>query len=192
MILNIVLLGAVGYLYYLHFQNNQSDSIIKLPKKGVTMVYVNADSLFENYAYYKDLKVKMETNRKSVQAALETKAKALEVEFNQYQQKASSMTPEQRQKIEQILGQKQQEFMKSRDAISQNVEEGETKIHEQLYDKIGKYLRTQSQSGYQIVFGYAKGGGILYANDSLNITSAILKGLNEAYAKEPKEEEVEK
>ncbi len=188
LILNLVLLVAVGYLYYVQFMGSKEEPIITLPKQGSNMVYVNADSLFENYDYYKDLKVKMEVNRKNTQVAFEAKAKALEAEFTQYQQKASSLSPEQRQKIEAVLGQKQQEFLKSRDAISQNIEEAETKIHGQLYDKIGKYLRTQSKSGYQIVFGYAKGGGILYANDSLNITNAILKGLNASYAKEPKEE----
>lgn len=192
LILNVVLLGAVGYLYFLHFNKGaeeKSQTVVNLPKKGVTMVYVNADSLFENYQYYKDLKVKMENKRKSVQAGLEAKAKALEAEFTQYQQKASSMTPDQRMKVEQMLGQKQQDFMKSRESLAENVEEEEAKIHEQLYNKIGDYLRNQSKSGYQIVFGYAKGGGILYANDSLNITSSILKGLNESYSKEEKAEE---
>jgi outer membrane protein len=188
LILNLVLLVAVGFLYYLHFSKDEIKPILNPVKGGVKLVYVNADSLFENYDYYKGAKVQMEAKRKAIQSKFEEKAKALEVEFTQYQQKAASLTADQRQKVEQMLGQKQQEFMKSREAVSQDIEDEEAKIHSELYDKIGDYLSTQSKYGYEIVFGYAKGGGILYANPGLNITAPILKGLNEAFEKEPKPE----
>ena len=37
---------------------------------------------------------------------------------------------------------------------------------------------------FQLVLTYQKGSGVLYANDSLNITEEIITGLNEAYAQE--------
>jgi outer membrane protein len=30
--------------------------------------------------------------------------------------------------------------------------------------------------GYDFIFGYSRGGGILYTNDSLDITKALTKG----------------
>jgi hypothetical protein len=37
---------------------------------------------------------------------------------------------------------------------------------------------------YQFIFGYTQEGGILLANDSLNITKYVLEGLNKKYAEE--------
>jgi outer membrane protein len=52
-----------------------------------------------------------------------------------------------------------------------------------------EYLRENSaQYNYKYVLGTSFGGNILYANDSLDITGNIVKGLNEKYQQTKKKE----
>ena len=52
-----------------------------------------------------------------------------------------------------------------------------------LYDKVSDYLQDYgTDKNLQLVLTYTKGSGVLYANDSLDITDQIIFGLNEAYS----------
>jgi outer membrane protein len=192
LVLNVLLIVAVAILYYLHFSTKDNPGItvesakpaIKGAKSQARVVYVNADSLFESYAYYDDIKKDLEVKRKNAEADLSARAKALESEFRNYEKNAGSMTNEQRQNAENVLSKKQQDFLKLREDVSQKYSNEEQTLHAQLYEKVGEYLKNQSRySQYQYVFGYAKGGGILYASDSLDITAEIIEGLNSDYKK---------
>ncbi|MEO0311436.1 MAG: hypothetical protein RIQ89_1093, partial [Bacteroidota bacterium] len=44
------------------------------------------------------------------------------------------------------------------------------------------FLRTfAAQNNFSYVLGYQKSGGILFANDSLDVTQDVISGLNAAY-----------
>ena len=51
-----------------------------------------------------------------------------------------------------------------------------------LVDSITNFLnRYNLQHNYDYVLGYSKGGGILLAKDTFNITDQVLAAMNEAY-----------
>ena len=55
-------------------------------------------------------------------------------------------------------------------------------MNRQVINAIMEYLKeNSSQLNYKYVLGTSFGGNILYANDSLDITRNIIKGLNEKY-----------
>ncbi|RZJ46241.1 MAG: OmpH family outer membrane protein, partial [Flavobacterium sp.] len=62
------------------------------------------------------------------------------------------------------------------------------KEQEALYNKIADYLKTYSKTkGYKMVLTYSKGNSaILFADETLDVTSPVLVGLNEAYLKDKK------
>ena len=77
--------------------------------------------------------------------------------------------------------------MRYQETLTQTLVQEEAKISNELYDKVADYLRDYGISNnYQLVLTYQKGSGVLYANDSLNITQQIVEGLNQAYALEEK------
>ena len=59
------------------------------------------------------------------------------------------------------------------------------KEQEVLYNKVAEYLKTYAKTkGYKMVLTYSKGNSaILFADESLDVTKEVIKGLNEAYAK---------
>ena len=61
--INIILLLLVGYLYYLHFHNdNQQNTAHKISSESTStndksrVAYIDLDSLQNNYGYYQKLK----------------------------------------------------------------------------------------------------------------------------------------
>ena len=78
------------------------------------------------------------------------------------------------------------------ESLSQELLKEESKINQELYDKITTYLNEYSKThDLQLVVKYNQGSDVLFAADSMDITKDVIGGLNEAYKKE-KEAPVEK
>lgn len=150
------------------------------------VVYVNADSLLANYDLFKDVKTRLEGKAKKAEGDLKGKATAFEREVGQYQQSAQGMTNEQRAVTEQRLARKQQELANLNQSESNRLMAEEAEEQKKIYDKVEAYLKDYSkEKGYKMVLSYSRGNSaILYGDESLDITQDVLKGLNEAYAKE--------
>ncbi len=188
-IFNIIIAIAVVVLYILHFTNkaetpvfvNANDSTL-LSVPGVGAVYVNGDSLLENYDYFKNAKKQFEAKTLRTEKEIEAKRNVLELEFTNYQKMASSMSPEQRARTEESLMRKEQDLRLFSENAATKLQEEQNKFNEGLFDKVSEYLKEHTkEKKYKIVFNFTKGAGILYANDSLNITNEVLEGLNKEY-----------
>jgi outer membrane protein len=184
--LNIVLFIAVVVLYILRWQDqsNQNTSPALSSTNAATTVYVNGDSLLNNYEYFIDAKKDFEAKTKQVENVIMAKRGVLEKEIGAYQQSAAGMSTEQRAGVEESLMKKQEAFKQYSENASANLQDEQAKFNEALFDKVAAYLKEFSKDKkYKIVMNYAKGTGILFANDSLDITQDVLKGLNKAYKK---------
>ncbi|RZL18340.1 MAG: OmpH family outer membrane protein, partial [Pedobacter sp.] len=149
------------------------------------IVYVNSDSLLTKYEYFKDLKVKFEGKTKNAQADMQAKGQAFQRELAQYQQSAQTLSADQRKSTEERLGRKQQElqaYQQNAGAALQNEQAAE---NEKLYDKVADYLKGYAkEKGYKMVLTYSKGNSaILFADETLDVTSEVIKGLNAQYSK---------
>ena len=165
-----------------------SASLALLPSlsstNAATTVYVNGDSLLNNYDYFIDAKKDFEAKTKQVENVIMAKRGVLEKEIGAYQQSAAGMSTEQRASVEESLMKKQEAFKQYSENASANLQDEQAKFNEALFDKVAAYLKEFSKDKkYKIVMNYAKGTGILFANDSLDITQDVLKGLNKAYKK---------
>lgn len=152
------------------------------------IVFVDSDSLLNKYEYFKVLKTKMEAKGKAADADLKAKGQAFQRDMQQYQSQANSMTAEQRSETEQRLARKQQELQAYQQNAGAAFQNEQAKEQEALYNKVADYLKEYAKKkGYKMVLKYQKGmGDILFADASLDVTSEVIKGLNEAYAKEKK------
>lgn len=149
------------------------------------IVYVNSDSLLTKYHYFKDLKEKLEAKSKTAQADLASKEQAFKREVAQYQQQANTLPADQRASTEERLARKQQELQTYSQNAGAAIQNEQATENEKLYDKVADYLKEYAKKkGYKMVLGYSKGNGtILFADESLDVTSEVIIGLNEAYKK---------
>ncbi len=152
------------------------------------IVYVNSNSLLTKYEYFKDLKSKMETKGKAAEGDLAAKTQAFQREVQQYQQQQNTLPADQRAATEQRLARKQQELQAYQQNAGAALQNEQAKEQEVLYNKVADYLKGYAKTkGYKMVLTYSKGNSaILFADESLDVTSAVIVGLNEDYKKNKK------
>jgi outer membrane protein len=186
LVLNAVLAVAVAVLYYLHFsEKNTTEPVSASTTKAAPVrktVYVNVDSLLTNYEYFKDTRKVLESKRFQLDNELNNKGRSLQNEVAFFQQRAQTMTMEQGRATEAALQKKQQDLVAYRDRVVQQLAAEEQKKNEELYNQIHDYLKkVNKQNQYDFVMGYSRGGGILFADTTLDATKSIIGGLNKEY-----------
>jgi outer membrane protein len=193
LLLNSVLLVAVGFLYYLHFTpvdaNHQPASGSLGAKSALNtnngqVVYVNTDTLLEHYEYFKVKKQELEAKGKRLETELAGRMRNLENEYTTARDKVQrgTMSNSLMQETEKDLMRKQQQLQIYKEEQAAKLMEEEKNINEQLNDNIRNFLSTfGKKNGYNFVLGMSGSGGVLFANDSLNITTSVLEGLNKEY-----------
>lgn len=188
LVLNGLLFVLVGILYYLHFSGGKStvsEAIVPpaaLSGGGVKIAYVNTDTLFANYQWYKDQKAALEQRIKSAENSLISKQQDLEKDMAAFKQKDASgnYSPAQLQPEYDALMKRAQALAEEEARLTKQLSEQEAKAANDLIANIETQLKNlQSQIGYDYILSYARGGGqVLLTNDSLDITRQVLQLLN--------------
>lgn len=153
------------------------------------IVFVNTDTLLNQYDYYKDVAKASENKRFRLETDIANKAKNFQNKVAFFQQKVQQggMTQEQGQTAQAQLQQEEQTIMAFRDKAAQDLGKEEAKHTEEILNNIQDFLKTfNAGDKYDMVIGYSKGGGVLYAKEDLDITKSVLEGLNKKYADDKK------
>jgi outer membrane protein len=196
----IVLALAVAFLLYKQFSApsvsvETPDGKIGTTPKKITLevdsnntygavAFVNTDTLFEKFENFKRTRAAFQKKKDQAEAELGGKMRALEMEYMDIQKKiqAGTMTETLIKDAEQTMMRKQQEIAALREERMGQLMDEEKRLSDKLNDQIFNYMQDYApRHGLKYVLGYTRGGGILYAADSLDITPAILDGLNEKY-----------
>jgi len=184
-VLNVILLVAVGILYYLHFQTKPEPVAKELPVKsvgsGTGIYFVNSDSLLARYDFYKQKKKEFEAEQDKIRAELKRESDNLQRDIEKYQEQAIGMTDLERAQKEEQLGMKQQQLMQRKEDLFDRLDEVQAKSSDELFTRLNDYLKRHKNMNFDYVLGMQKGGGILFANDSLDITNEVVEGLNDEY-----------
>ncbi len=186
LILNVVLLIAVVVLYILHF-NAKPEQVTERGETTHTeldVAYVNSDSLLNNYEFVKELSGKLESTRSKLEKEYENRARGLQSEIQSFQASVNNMTIGQARAVEEDLVKKEQNLRQYQERLNMQFMQEESKVQEEIYNKVSDYLKDYAKNNnLQLVLTYQKGSGVLFANEGLNITDAVVKGLNDAYNK---------
>ena len=149
---------------------------------------MNSDSLLNNYEYFKEVKDKFQEKSKKAQSDLTAKGTAFQREVADYQKNAGNLSADQRANTEERLARKQQELATYNQNAGNALANEEAVENEKLYNKVAEFLKQYAKSkGYKIVLTYSKSNpSVLYADESLDVTKAVVEGLNAEYRKEKK------
>lgn len=189
-LLLLVLFAAVIVLYLLHFAGGKSNgSPVMMAQKSVSgqgpsIVFVNIDTLNEQYEFVKVLKNDLESTGKRLQNEILNEQAGLEKEAAAFQKQIASnaITEDKAKAVYEELMQKQQALMEKKDRYTQMVAEQEYKMNIRLLDTVTNFLKRYNQSaGYDYIMGYKTAGEILVANDTLEITKQVLEAINKEY-----------
>jgi outer membrane protein len=184
LILNIVLFALVAHLYYLHFKKPASvDPVMMAPAAsgGVKIAYINGDTLDAQYIWLKKQKDAIQQRMEAAESSLAAKEQALNKDAQALQQRfqAGNMTQAEAEKEQNGLMQRSQRLEEEKARLGKSLSEDQKKAFNDLYANVETQLKTlSSQIGYDYILSYSRGGQILMANDSLDITKEVLKLLN--------------
>ena len=176
-----VLTLALGYSFV---KPTSSGSASATTADGKRIVFVNSDSLLTNYHFYKDAQKEFENKGYRLQVDLGQKERALQAELQAIQQRASAMTQAQLQAADMTLKKKGAELQQYSQEKQAELGQEQAKKNEELYNNIREYvLKVNKENKYEFVLGYSKvGGGILFADASVDVTQKLVDGLNKEYA----------
>jgi outer membrane protein len=183
------LIVAVGVLFYLHFASGPkvkkargTDSIV--PITGVPIVFLNIDTLLNNYDYFADMQAEMQDKQSELEAQLTSRTRTYEQSAQDYQNKANKglITRREAAELEQSLYAEQQEILQLRDQLALELQEEEQVRNRRLIENIMVFLQDYNKDyNYQFIFSNSFGSNILFARDSLDITYSVLDGINKQY-----------
>ncbi len=196
-ILNLLALAGVIALFVLFFlpKKNKIDNAPPKSIGNVTFAFVNTDSIMVHYDFVLDVQVDLANYEKSLQNQYSSTVSAFQKEYDDYIKRATAglLTLDQQKKTEETLGKKQQSIGELESKLAQQLQEEKLKrnmeVHDSIVSNISRYNKTKN---YTFIFEKSYGGGLLYANTGLEITSDIIQSLNEEYAELQKKNKSEK
>ena len=192
-VLNVVLIIAVGLLYYFHFSDKKPAD-----KKNVSVVssnaglntsnmtrpaiaYVDLDSLNEKISYIKNRRKELEGEQQAIDAEWESGYKSLQNKRDNFLKKgtAAIKDEEMQQFQNELLGEKQQ-IDDKKQALTQKLNEKSYKfmdnIQKQLKDFLADYNKEKN-----FMYIFTAGSGLdymVYKDSTMNITADVIEGMN--------------
>ena len=152
------------------------------------IVYINSDTLLSKYNYAKDVNATMQEKGKTAQNDLGARGQAFQREVAEYQKVASTMPADQRQTKEQLLQREQQDLQTYQQNATAQFQSEQAAETGKVYDKIVDFMKSYAkEKGYKLILTYSKASlTVLYGDHSLDVTTDVLKRLNDAYVKDKK------
>ncbi|HLN52463.1 MAG TPA: OmpH family outer membrane protein [Lentimicrobium sp.] len=186
-VINIVLLIGLIILYFIILKPGDKlpvKAIQKASAGGPAIAYVNTDTILANYDLVKRMKDQLQANTDKLERELKSKQASFEKDAAYFQEQVNkkAISEASAQEIYASLMQEQQKLYDLREKYSADLAEQEFKMNQLLLDSLDNFLgRYNKKMNFDYILSYNKGGSILIANDTLDITREILDLLNAEY-----------
>ncbi len=189
LILNVVLLVAVIVLYVLYFKGNSNTPKTSLSDTtalaDVRVAFVNVDTLNKYYEYLKVNEEKFAAKAKKYEDDYKNRAMGLQNEINNYQRSVNNLTFSQQKALEEDLTRKQQNLQMYQQSLSQQLMQEQAAFNQTLYDRLTRYAKKYGEeNGLHMIMQYSPSSDVLWGRSGLDITDAVVKGLNDEFKSE--------
>lgn len=197
LIINIVLAAAVIVLYILHFSSpktaneaeGQATSSETCAPSG-SIVYIQIDSLINQYDMFNDLKTEFQSKAEMIQSDIEKKDRSFQRDANDFRNKVDKglVTRSQAEEMQQKLMVRQQELQEYVMQKQSEMSEEEAVMYNKVLDALNTYLDKYNKTkNYALILTTsASTNAVIKGDTALDITTDVLKGLNEEYIKTKK------
>ncbi len=202
LIMNGVLGVAIIVLFVLHFSGDSKSNVTDIPvveekdepapvvkkhlidtnRVGLTIGYVNSDTVTANYLFSKQLNADLMAKQSSAENKLRKEAEKLQADAEKFQQAAPIMGREELERTQSELMQRQEELQMMEYELSQKLQDKGYKANYDYIMATDKYLQKIGKDlGYDYIFGYRTGDLVMYANPDFDITKQVIELLNNEY-----------
>ena len=185
LILNIVLVLAVAALYVLHFTGNSKTEDSWITAGSGDIVYINLDTLVNQYDMYNDLRTELESKVSAIENDLNKKGRALENDMKSFQEKMQKglLTRSQMETMQNDLMARDQELRNLSQQKQMELAEEESVMYNRVMDAIRTYVDNYNKDKQfsLILTTTAATNSIISGDQGLNITTEVINGLNQEY-----------
>jgi outer membrane protein len=189
LVLNIILTIAVGYLLYAQLSSKKADPAVArlsikdsaTDNKSFRIAYFEMDSVEANFNMVKDVKAELSKKEETINTELDRMDKSYREKVSSYQQKAKSMTQVQSEMATQDLMNAQEQMKNQKQALDQEYNDFMMRRMKDVKTKIEEFLKEYNKTkNYSYIVSYEQ-GLFYYKDTAYNITSDVIRGLNEMY-----------
>lgn len=201
LLLNAVLIVAVGILYFFQFNGNQKAEGQSVKEESNTpqqenaemlnkdllqvVAFINTDSIFAKYELAIQMKEDLEAEEERLTKQLQSKESQFMSEYEALQRNAPNMSQFEGQMKQQELLEKQQALVDLQDRYSLKLSNLEQEKNQELNVKIRSFLEGYSKDKpYEVVLSYNEMGIIRWGDKKLDITNEVIRQMNEQYKAE--------
>ncbi len=168
-------------------QGGQAAAVVGGDSCGLSIAYVNVDSLLTNYEFAKDLNEALIKKTEDARANFNSQAQSFERDYNEFQRKlqTNAFLNEDRAKSEaNRLENKKNQLDQLNAKLQQELAQEQLDMNTRLNDTIHNFLKEYNAvKNFQFIFSNTLNDNILIAQPQYDITGEVLQMLNERYAK---------
>ena len=186
--LNIVLVVAVGILFYLHFSgskgaNSPTTSTKSVPSGNFRIAYFEGDSVQTQFEYFKEIQNQLQAKGQENSKQLGEMKNIFNSKLQDFQKVAQSLSQAEQASKQQELMQMEKAFQGKEKMMSDEFQDEQFKKLQDVKKKIEDYLKLYNKDkGYAFIFSSSP--DLMYLKDSVyDITPDVIRGLNELYKK---------
>jgi outer membrane protein len=192
-VLNVVLLIAVGILFYLYFNSKKSNTTTlgkseqkdssPTPVYSCQIAYFEMDSVEANFELAKEWRNELEKKEDKINAEMGRMQNLYQQKYFHLQQNGASMTSAQVEAAKNELGQLDQKIRETKASMDQDYKNYYVQTQQEILSKIRKFCADYNKDKRYAIIISNEPGLVFYKDSTLDITSDLLNGLNEMYSK---------
>ena len=201
-ILNLVLLLAVGVLFYLHFNSISKKNIpvrnklteeqpnIDMAAGSCNIGYFEMDSVEANFEMAKQWKKQLEKKEDHINSEMDRLQNLYQQKFVSFQQRKPSMNSSQLEAASNELSQLEETIKNTKNNLDQDYKTYYVQTQQEILSMIRKFCTDYNKDKKYAVIISDEPGIVFYKDSTFDITSDLLTGLSKMYSeKNTKEKE---
>jgi len=192
-ILSVVLLIAIGFLYFHEFSGKKTAATnVAKPSDfkntaatPALIAYVELDSLNEKITFIKEKRKELESEQRAIETEWESGYRGLENQKNTFLKKGDAITQQMAEEFQNQLILQQQRIDEKKQGLTQKLSEKSYKFMDNIQKDLKSFLIEYNKTkNYQYILTTGTGVDYMVFKDStLNITSDVVNGMNEKMKK---------
>ena len=152
--------------------------------KGIKIAFVDIDSLLSNYTLSTTINKEMLRKEENMRMTLSKKARDIQNDIDDFQQKLENnvyATQKRAEEEQNRIIKRREDYERMQERLANELAAESQKNNVILRDSINSFLADFNKvHGFDLIISRVD-DNLLYANSALDITGAVIKGLNERY-----------
>jgi len=197
-ILNVILLLAVGFLFYLHFnpgktglksqnKTEQRDPSDSTAQGGCRIAYFEMDSVASNFEKAKEMQSELEKKEDKMNSEMNRLQNQYQQKYISFQQHGATMTSSQLDAARNELSQLDQNIKNTKASLDQDYKTYYVQTQQEILSMIRTFCSDYNKDKKYAIIISNEPGLVFYKDSTMDITRDLLEGLNKMYGKKKAE-----